>query len=65
MSYNQNIRCRTVTLDGDVVDPEGCLSGGTRPQGSNVLQELAEINRLEASINKLKKTLMEIDAKLP
>lgn len=54
-----------MTLDGDVVDPEGCLSGGTRPKGSNVLQELAEINRLEDAIGKLKKCLMEIDGKLP
>ncbi|CAD7012344.1 unnamed protein product [Ceratitis capitata] len=64
VTYHRNIHSRSVTLEGDVVDPQGTLSGGSRPKGSNVLAELAEIKRLEREIAMRKKELYNIEQKL-
>ena len=56
--------CRSVTLEGDAVDPEGTLSGGSRPKGGNILQELAEIKNLEREMKKKEEELGEIQKKL-
>lgn len=64
VTYHRNIHCRSVTLEGDVVDPEGTLSGGSRPKGSNILQELSEIKRLEQEIKSRKEELHQVEQKL-
>ncbi|KAH8356291.1 hypothetical protein KR200_000220 [Drosophila serrata] len=57
ISYDPRINCRSVTLEGDVVDPHGTVSGGAPPKGANVLEELY-------SIRKLEKEYREIDAEI-
>ncbi|XP_053685055.1 structural maintenance of chromosomes protein 2 [Sabethes cyaneus] len=47
VTYHRQIMCRTVTLDGDVVDPSGTLSGGAKPKGGTVLLEVEEINKIQ------------------
>lgn len=64
VTYNKNIQCRSVTLGGDVVDPQGTLSGGAPPKGINVLQELADIKRFEKCIQERKVELNKIDQQL-
>uniref|UniRef100_A0A1A9ZV46 SMC hinge domain-containing protein n=1 Tax=Glossina pallidipes TaxID=7398 RepID=A0A1A9ZV46_GLOPL len=64
MTYRPKIHCRSVTLDGDVVDLEGTLSGDSKPKGSNVLQELGEIKRLENDIKERKREIQIIDQQL-
>lgn len=50
VTYHPRIMCRCVTLDGDVVDPSGTLSGGAAPKGGVVLQEVAEIKHLRREL---------------
>ena len=38
VAYDPKIRTKTVTLDGDVCDPAGTLSGGARSQQASVLE---------------------------
>ncbi|BFG03811.1 structural maintenance of chromosomes protein 2 [Drosophila madeirensis] len=47
ISYDKRINCRSVTLEGDLVDPHGTVSGGAAPKGANVLEELYSIRELE------------------
>lgn len=47
VTYHRQIMCRSVTLDGDVVDPSGTLSGGAKPKGGTVLLEVEEINQIQ------------------
>lgn len=55
VTFHPNIKSRSITLDGDSVDPGGTLTGGSRPTINNVLKDLAEIQKLEADIeNKTK-----------
>mmetsp|Transcript_27648 Transcript_27648/g.46362 ORF Transcript_27648/g.46362 Transcript_27648/m.46362 type:complete len:1173 (+) Transcript_27648:65-3583(+) len=48
VTFNPRVMARSVTLEGDVYDPSGTLTGGSRPAGGSVLaklQELAEKKR--------------------
>lgn len=48
VTFDPAVRMKSVTLEGDVYDPAGTLSGGSAPQTSGVLvtlQQLNEINR--------------------
>ena len=41
---------RSVTLDGDVYDPSGTLSGGSAPNSSGVLIKVQELQRIEQKL---------------
>ncbi|KAJ5243192.1 uncharacterized protein N7469_001519 [Penicillium citrinum] len=48
VTFDPSVRMKSVTLDGDVYDPSGTLSGGSSPNSSGVLvtlQKLHEINK--------------------
>lgn len=47
VAFHPKIQCKCVTLDGDIVDPEGTLTGGAAPKGGAVLLEVAVIKRFE------------------
>lgn len=36
-------KTRTVTLEGDMYDPKGTISGGSKPQSGSILEQLAEL----------------------
>ncbi|RXG57275.1 Structural maintenance of chromosomes protein 2 [Armadillidium vulgare] len=40
VAFHPSIMKRTVTLDGDVMDPAGTLSGGARRKGGSILSQL-------------------------
>lgn len=49
VTFHDRIRCRCVTLDGDVTDPSGTLSGGAMKKGTPILQQLNDIAQYEVS----------------
>jgi len=46
VTFDPSIRMKSVTLEGDVYDPSGTLSGGSAPQSSGVLVTLQELHEL-------------------
>ncbi|MDQ0337535.1 chromosome segregation protein [Caldalkalibacillus uzonensis] len=53
-------RYRLVTLDGDIVNPGGSMTGGSvKKNKSNLIGREREIETLEETINKLKQTLQQ------
>lgn len=44
VTFNPSVRMKSVTLDGDVYDPSGTLSGGSSPNSSGVLVTLQKLN---------------------
>ena len=77
VTFDPAVRMKSVTLEGDVYDPSGTLSGGSAPSSNNVLvtlQKLNELNsELEARENELsslqsliakEKTKLEINRKM-
>jgi structural maintenance of chromosome 2 len=43
IAFDKNIRTRTVTLDGDVYDPSGTLTGGSKNQAGMMLARIDEL----------------------
>lgn len=64
VTYHPNIMCRSVTLDGDVVDPQGTLSGGARPKGGSVLLEISEIKKLLNTIQNIDVQLKSLNEQI-
>ncbi|CAH0728190.1 unnamed protein product, partial [Brenthis ino] len=64
VTFHPRVRARSVTLDGDVFDPSGTLSGGARQKGGSILVQLAELKELEASLKESEAQLAQCSAEL-
>ncbi|KAK3954591.1 hypothetical protein QBC32DRAFT_79381 [Pseudoneurospora amorphoporcata] len=71
VTFDPNVRMRSITVEGDSYDPSGTLSGGSAPNSSGVLvtlQKLNEINRqlkeAEAALNELRAQIYREKTKL-
>lgn len=47
VTFHNRILKKCVTLDGDITDPSGTLSGGAPQKGPSVLLQLSEIQQYE------------------
>ncbi|GEQ69197.1 hypothetical protein JCM33374_g2868 [Metschnikowia sp. JCM 33374] len=64
ITFDPKIRARSITLDGDVYDPEGNLSGGSRRNNSSILLKMQQHNQLTQKIAHLEKRHAEINQEL-
>ena len=55
---------RAVTLDGDVVDPAGTLTGGSRAARASVLAELHALAGAQRRLGLLEGHLAKLDGRL-
>ena len=51
MTFADTVLTRSVTLDGDIYDPSGTLSGGSAPNSTRILIQVQELLEIE---NKLR-----------
>lgn len=47
VTFHPEVRTKTVTLEGDVFDPQGTLSGGSRPNNSGILDKISHYQDLK------------------
>lgn len=52
---------RSVTLDGDVYDPSGTLSGGSAPTGSGILIKVQELMEIGGKLTAAKARLDQLE----
>lgn len=71
VTFDPAVRMKSVTLEGDVYDPSGTLSGGSSPQTSGVLVTLQKLNELtkelemkEQALHRLQTTMAQEKQKL-
>jgi len=65
VTFNQSIRSRTVTLDGDIFDPSGTLTGGSRQSaGSSALVQVQQLNELKKELTHHEQELMKINKEI-
>ncbi|KAL7563201.1 hypothetical protein ACA910_014475 [Epithemia clementina (nom. ined.)] len=57
-------KTRTVTLEGDVYDPSGTISGGSSNQLGTTLTKLSELRTSSAHLDEQSKNLEQLDSKL-
>ncbi|HAL73751.1 MAG TPA: chromosome segregation protein SMC, partial [Clostridiales bacterium] len=66
MARKINYGCRIVTLEGDVINPGGSMTGGyNRSNGTGVLSRARELTELQQEIERLKKIIAEATQAIP
>jgi structural maintenance of chromosome 2 len=64
VTFDPSVRMKSVTLEGDVYDPSGTLSGGSAPHTSGVLVTLQKLNDITKELVDQEKSLAALQAKL-
>lgn len=64
VTFNKNVGVKSVTLEGDIYDPSGTLSGGATPSSGGVLVKMQELRGVEREIAEHKKALDEVSREL-
>ncbi|XP_022736181.1 structural maintenance of chromosomes protein 2-1-like isoform X3 [Durio zibethinus] len=64
VAFNREICTHSVTLEGDIFQPSGLLTGGSRRGGGDVLRQLHDLAEAESKLAEHQKRLSEIEVKL-
>ncbi|XP_058973513.2 structural maintenance of chromosomes protein 2 [Pocillopora verrucosa] len=66
VTYDPKVQARSVTLGGDLFDPQGTATGGARASHSSILVKLQELNEAQATLQgkstELQNVVQELDA---
>ncbi|KIW66394.1 hypothetical protein PV04_05730 [Phialophora macrospora] len=60
VTFDPAVRLKSVTLEGDVYDPSGTLSGGSSPNSSGVLVILQKLNEVTKDLQKHQSELQQL-----
>lgn len=61
VTFHKEIRMRSVTLEGDVYDPSGTLSGGSKSSSGGVLVKVQKLKKVEEELKIRKAALDEVE----
>lgn len=64
VAFDPSVRIKTVTLDGDIYDPLGTLSGGSNSNSNGLLTRLQKLNILVTKKNSIEEELINIKKKI-
>lgn len=64
VTFHQEVRMKSVTLDGDVYDPSGTLQGGSRPSGGGILSSLQEMHALKSQLSLHRRNIQKVNEQL-
>lgn len=64
VAFNREIHTPSVTLEGDIFQPSGLLTGGSRKGGGQLLRQLHDLAGMEAELSTHQKKLSDIEAKI-
>lgn len=64
VAFDKKISSRAVTVDGDVYEPSGTLTGGSSVRRVSVLEQMANIKKIEAQIKEYEEALKKIEKTL-
>ncbi|GAW20167.1 hypothetical protein ANO14919_096640 [Xylariales sp. No.14919] len=64
VTFDPNVRMRSITLEGDAYDPSGTLSGGSSPNSSGVLVTLQKLNDINRQLKETEASLQGLQAQI-
>ncbi|KAK1669013.1 hypothetical protein QYE76_057172 [Lolium multiflorum] len=64
IAFNRDVGSTSVTLEGDIFQPSGLLTGGSRRGGGDLLRKLHELAKAEADLSDHKDRLSIIEQKI-
>ena len=62
VTFDPNVRMRSITLQGDSYDPSGTLSGGSAPNSSGVLVTMQKLNDINRQLRDAQNSLTQLQA---
>ncbi|CAI9097454.1 OLC1v1033885C1 [Oldenlandia corymbosa var. corymbosa] len=64
LAFSKEIRAPSVTLEGDIFQPSGLLTGGSRKGGGQLLKQLHTLAEAESKLSYHQKRLSDIEAQI-
>ncbi|KAL2140039.1 hypothetical protein VTI28DRAFT_4316 [Corynascus sepedonium] len=64
VTFDPNVRMRSITLEGDAYDPSGTLSGGSAPNSSGVLVTLQKLNDITRQLREAEAALGQLQSQI-
>ncbi|KAG2711066.1 hypothetical protein I3760_04G059500 [Carya illinoinensis] len=64
VAFNNEIRTPSVTLEGDIFQPSGLLTGGSRKGGGDFLRQLHDLAEADSELSTHQKKLAEIETQI-
>jgi structural maintenance of chromosome 2 len=64
VTFDKDVRIKSVTLEGDVYDPAGTLQGGSKPNSAGILIRIQELHEARAKLQSLQTELAQVNQKL-
>jgi structural maintenance of chromosome 2 len=61
VTFNPNVMTKSVTIEGDVYDPSGTMTGGSAPSGNRILVEVQELLKVEAELDEARNNLGRLE----
>ncbi len=61
ITFGREVGIKSVTLDGDVYDPSGTLSGGSAPSSSGVLVRVQDLLQAEGNLQEARQRLATLE----
>uniref|UniRef100_A0A3B3XM95 Structural maintenance of chromosomes protein n=1 Tax=Poecilia mexicana TaxID=48701 RepID=A0A3B3XM95_9TELE len=64
VAFDKQVMTKTVTLGGDIFDPQGTLSGGARSQSASILTSLQEVKEVQDRLEEKEAQLQDVERQL-
>lgn len=64
VTFDNAVRLKSVTLDGDVYDPAGTLSGGSKPSTAGILLKAQQLNAASRALTEAQRELAKVEQSL-
>ncbi|CAG8512325.1 121_t:CDS:10 [Funneliformis mosseae] len=64
VTFDRNIRAKSVTLEGDVYDPAGTLHGGSRPSSAGILLKLQTLKGYKQQLKNYQEEFDNLNAEI-
>ncbi|KZO91923.1 condensin complex subunit SMC2 [Calocera viscosa TUFC12733] len=61
VTFARQVGMKSVTLEGDVYDPSGTLSGGSKPSGSGLLVKVMELKECEGKLQEAERSRAQVE----
>ncbi|RNE99047.1 putative structural maintenance of chromosome (SMC) [Trypanosoma rangeli] len=64
LAYNPAVRCKAVTLNGDLVEPNGLMTGGSTQHLRDIFAEVRVYHQRKAPVKELQMKIARVEAEL-
>lgn len=64
VTFHPKVRARSITLQGDIYDPEGTLSGGSRNNNSSILIDIQKYNAYSRNLSESEAKLADVTKRI-